>query len=206
MLEAELLGPDGDQGARQRLLRPSRLPPPTHPPGSTSISSPCPRGSLAPTQEAACPHGRLRAPGRREPPPGTGRGESRRRGRAPPPQEAGRTDLAGGVEHVSRARGDGPGFDVLSFDPEGTERYLEVKTTRQGLHWPMLVTRNEAAFSQEAASRFHLYRVFDFGRPALAWTASPAASPRAACSSRRPFRHCPGTPLASESALARRVD
>ncbi|WP_323099815.1 DUF3883 domain-containing protein [Intrasporangium sp. YIM S08009] len=70
--------------------------------------------------------------------------------------------LADKVEHVSQTQGDGLGFDILSFDERGEEKYIEVKTTRRGRHWPMLVTRNEVAFSQSEPERFRLYRVHDF--------------------------------------------
>lgn len=70
--------------------------------------------------------------------------------------------LARQVEHVSETQGDGLGFDVLSFTPEGVEKFIEVKTTRQGKHWPMVVSRNERDFSIEEPGRFHLYRLFDF--------------------------------------------
>src|SRR5687768_14179226 len=74
----------------------------------------------------------------------------------------GRTDLAARVEHVSVTQGDGLGFDVLSFATDGTEKFIEVKTTRLGAHWPMVISRNEVAFSQEEPERFTLYRVFGF--------------------------------------------
>ncbi len=74
--------------------------------------------------------------------------------------------LAHQVEHVSQTQGDGLGFDVLSFAPDGVEKFIEVKTTRKQREFPFLVTRNEVEFSVEAKDRFHLYRVFDFSRPA----------------------------------------
>lgn len=74
----------------------------------------------------------------------------------------GRADLAQKVEHVSKTLGDGLGFDILSFDRDGDEKYIEVKTTRRGKLWPMLISCNEVAFSQGEADRFHLYRVHDF--------------------------------------------
>ena len=46
--------------------------------------------------------------------------------------EVGRLDLAERVEHVSQTRGDGLGYDVLSFDDEnGDELFIEVKTTNR---------------------------------------------------------------------------
>lgn len=73
--------------------------------------------------------------------------------------------LARKVEHVSQTLGDGLGYDVLSFDPDGVEKFIEVKTTRRQREFPFLVSRNEVQFSIEEKERFHLYRVFDFGRP-----------------------------------------
>ena len=85
----------------------------------------------------------------------------------------GREDLARAVEHVSETQGDGLGFDVLSFAATGEERFIEVKTTRLGIGWPMVVSRNEVDLSKEAPDRFVLYRVFDFDqtRPGLVRTA-----------------------------------
>ena len=63
---------------------------------------------------------------------------------------------------MSQTIGDGLGFDVLSFTPHGAERYHEVKTTRLGKNWPMLISRNEVEFSKEESARFELHRVFNF--------------------------------------------
>lgn len=70
--------------------------------------------------------------------------------------------LARKVRHVSLLDGDGLGYDVLSFTPAGEEKYVEVKTTREGVDWPFMITRNEVEFSAEFATRYHLYRVFNF--------------------------------------------
>jgi hypothetical protein len=40
-----------------------------------------------------------------------------------------RTDLADRIRCVSRLDGDGAGYDILSFDIEGSSRLIEVKTT-----------------------------------------------------------------------------
>ena len=61
-------------------------------------------------------------------------------------------------------RGDGLGYDVLSFDADGRERLIEVKTTTYGPATPFLVTRNEVAKSKELEAHYQLYRVFDFRR------------------------------------------
>lgn len=73
-----------------------------------------------------------------------------------------REDLAGRVEHIARTRGDGAGFDVLSFEASGAERLIEVKTTKYGNEAPFYVSRNEVTVSEEQQERYFLYRVFEF--------------------------------------------
>lgn len=74
----------------------------------------------------------------------------------------GQTALADRVEHVSNTKGDGLGYDVLSFEPDGQEKYIEVKTTAFGKETPFFVSRNEIALSKVEKERFHLYRLFEF--------------------------------------------
>lgn len=66
------------------------------------------------------------------------------------------------IEHVSRTQGDGAGFDILSFDGDGQERFIEVKTTAYAAETPFFVSRNEVGFSQAEHEKFHLYRLFEF--------------------------------------------
>jgi hypothetical protein len=75
-----------------------------------------------------------------------------------------RDRLAARVEHVARTRGDGSGFDVLSFEESGHDRLVEVKTTAYGRETPFFVTRNELEVSRREAEQYFLYRVFDFRR------------------------------------------
>ena len=76
----------------------------------------------------------------------------------------GKSSLIDKVEHVSKTKGDGLGFDVLSFEPDGRERFIEVKTTSFGKETPFFISRNEVDFSEEYAAQFHLYRLFEFRR------------------------------------------
>lgn len=48
----------------------------------------------------------------------------------------GKESLAARVEHVAETVGDGLGYDVLSFDEDGKERFIEVKTTAYGKSTP----------------------------------------------------------------------
>ncbi len=76
--------------------------------------------------------------------------------------ELGQHRLADKVEHVSQSKGDGLGYDVLSFESDGKERLIEVKTTTFGRDTPFFVSRGELALSKGAKDQFHLYRLFEF--------------------------------------------
>ena len=55
--------------------------------------------------------------------------------------------LADRVNHVSQTKGDGLGNDVLSFESDGRERFIEVKTTSFARETPFFVTKGELALS-----------------------------------------------------------
>ena len=74
----------------------------------------------------------------------------------------GKVDLAERVEHVSQTKGDGLGYDILSFDANGRERFIEVKTTAFGKDTPFFVSKNELHFSRDAGPDFTLCRLFDY--------------------------------------------
>ncbi len=72
--------------------------------------------------------------------------------------ELGRDDLVGKVEWVADTRGDGLGFDVLSFDEhDDSELFVEVKTTGLGKFFPFYVSRNEVRCSEACPRQFNLY-------------------------------------------------
>jgi hypothetical protein len=77
--------------------------------------------------------------------------------------ERGRDDLAKKVEWVADSRGDGLGYDVLSFDADDdSERWIEVKTTALSKYSPFIVTANELRCSQARPRNYCLYRLFRF--------------------------------------------
>lgn len=81
---------------------------------------------------------------------------------------AGQKTLSARVEHVAKTQGDGLGYDIHSFDEDGRDRLIEVKTTGFGELTPFYVSRNELARSRQDAGHYHLYRVFEFrSRPRL---------------------------------------
>lgn len=74
----------------------------------------------------------------------------------------GQKQLAERIDRVSSSKGDGLGYDVLSFDTDGRERYIEVKTTSFGSDTPFFVSQRELALSRHEKTQFHLYRLFEF--------------------------------------------
>lgn len=77
---------------------------------------------------------------------------------------SGHEELASRVEHVAVTQGDGLGYDVLSFEESGLERFIEVKTTLYSIETPFFATQNEVEASSFYSERFHLYRLFKFSK------------------------------------------
>lgn len=75
---------------------------------------------------------------------------------------SGKDNLGEQIEHIAETKGDGLGFDVLSFEIDGKERFIEVKTTAFAKETPFCVTRNELEFSKCFSTQFQLYRLFEF--------------------------------------------
>jgi hypothetical protein len=74
----------------------------------------------------------------------------------------GRADLAKLVLHVAKLEGDGAGYDIKSYTPEGKEKFIEVKTTRGDKGTAFYLSSNEARFGADHADSYYLYRVFEF--------------------------------------------
>lgn len=72
--------------------------------------------------------------------------------------------LVAQIEHTSAMLGDGLGFDIRSFELDGSSRYIEVKTTRYSELTPFYFSAGELAASQHYGSEYHLYRIFNFSR------------------------------------------
>ncbi len=77
-------------------------------------------------------------------------------------RENGKPDLAKKIVHVSEKIGNGLGYDILSFDKDGNEKKIEVKTTRGNKKRPFYITQNELYVSKKEASTYFLYRLFNF--------------------------------------------
>ena len=77
---------------------------------------------------------------------------------------AGRSDLADRVRWVSVEEGDGAGYDIASFSPEGRTRLIEVKTTNGWDRTPFHITRNELAVADEKPDEWCLLRLLELRR------------------------------------------
>lgn len=81
--------------------------------------------------------------------------------------------LARRVRWVAEEDGDGLGYDILSFSPEGKERLIEVKTTTGWERTPFHMTINELAVSLERQDAWSLFRLHDFARAPKAFELRP---------------------------------
>lgn len=76
-------------------------------------------------------------------------------------QRKGQMELSEKVKHISVEYGDGYGYDILSFDENGNEKYIEVKTTIQDLNTVFYMSDNEYKKASTTKNYF-IYRVFNF--------------------------------------------
>lgn len=86
---------------------------------------------------------------------------------------ADRPDLARKVRWIAAEDGDGAGYDVLSFNPAGCQRLIEVKTTNGTARTPFFLSRNECALATERPSDWQIYRVHLFAKGPLIFTIAP---------------------------------
>lgn len=86
---------------------------------------------------------------------------------------AGRADLARKVRWVSEEDGDGAGYDIASFAPDGRQRLIEVKTTNGWERTPFHITRNELAVAEERRAEWCLFRLWNFSREPKAFELHP---------------------------------
>lgn len=72
-------------------------------------------------------------------------------------REVGVPELAEQVEHTAKIQGDGVGYDVLSFFPDGREKYIEVKSTQKVAHSSFFITNNELDFMRKHQEQSFIY-------------------------------------------------
>jgi hypothetical protein len=88
-------------------------------------------------------------------------------------RRAGRDDLADGVRWVADLDGDGYGYDVRSFEPDGQERLLEIKTTCGHERTAFWLTRREIDVAAEQCGVYRIRRVFHFRNRAQMFEVAP---------------------------------
>ncbi len=88
-------------------------------------------------------------------------------------RSAGRTDLAERIRWVSHADGDGAGYDIQSFNTDGSDRLVEVKTTNGWERTPFQITRNELTVSETNRKEWRLVRLWNFARQPRAFELCP---------------------------------
>ena len=86
---------------------------------------------------------------------------------------AGRDDLADKVRWTAVQDGDGFGYDIASFETDGRDRLIEVKTTNGWDRTPFHITRNELAVAEVRRDDWHLVRVWNFAREPKAFALRP---------------------------------
>jgi hypothetical protein len=87
--------------------------------------------------------------------------------------EAGREDLAQQIRWVSEEDGDGAGYDIASFDADGRQRLIEVKTTNGWERTPFHISRNELSVADERREEWCLFRLWNFARTPKAFELRP---------------------------------
>ena len=87
--------------------------------------------------------------------------------------DVGRTDLARRVRWVSEEDGDGTGYDIESYSPEGRNRLIEVKTTNGWERTPFHITRNELSVAENRPTEWCLLRLWNFAREPRAFELHP---------------------------------
>ena len=88
-------------------------------------------------------------------------------------RKASRDDLADKVLWTSVVERDGAGYDIASFEADGNERLIEVKTTNGWERTPFHISRNELAVAEEKRDNWHLVRLWNFAKEPKAFSIRP---------------------------------
>jgi hypothetical protein len=59
---------------------------------------------------------------------------------------------------------DGKGYDIRSFNENGDEIFIEVKTTTRGPKSSFYMSRNEKNFAEQNKSKYVIYRLFNYDK------------------------------------------
>ena len=68
------------------------------------------------------------------------------------------------VQWISEVKGDDEGYDILSLNDDGSARYIQVKTTTQGIDFHFFISGREVEFSRRNKDNYFIYRVFNLNK------------------------------------------
>ena len=85
----------------------------------------------------------------------------------------GRSDLSDQVIWTSKEEGDGAGYDIHSFEGDGSPKLIEVKTTNGWERTPFHISRNELRVANEFRDSWCLLRLWNFAREPRAFELRP---------------------------------
>jgi hypothetical protein len=74
--------------------------------------------------------------------------------------ENGLNDLSEKVEWISKTKGDGAGYDIISYDINRKYKYIEVKTTNVSPTEPFYISNNELNFCKAHLNNYSIYRLY----------------------------------------------
>ena len=77
------------------------------------------------------------------------------------------------VDKGGQEDGDGAGYDIASFTPEGGTRLVEVKTTNGWERSAFHISRNELEVANDNRHSWRLVRVWNFARQPRAFELAP---------------------------------
>ena len=75
--------------------------------------------------------------------------------------EKGKEELAIKVTTTRNIAGNAERYDVLSYDENGDEKYIEVKTTKGPMENDFYISENEVQFSIDNEDKYYLYRLYN---------------------------------------------
>lgn len=88
-------------------------------------------------------------------------------------KEGNRADLARKVRWTAAEDGDGAGYDVASFNLDGCDQFIEVKTTNGSSRTPFFLTRRECDTARQFPEEWRIYRVHLFASGPRIFTIAP---------------------------------
>ena len=76
-------------------------------------------------------------------------------------QKINKNELIDKIKHVSLSN-DSAGYDILSYNEDGTERFIEVKTTKGPIGTDFFISPGEMKFSEQNKDKYFIYRVYNY--------------------------------------------